>query len=67
MEPAKAADCRISVFCRFRPMSPAEMECSSRACYRLCSESTVEVLLPKEQETLRYSFERVFNGYAEQR
>ena len=66
MEPPKGADCRISVFCRFRPMSLSEAECSSRRCYRLSDERTVEVLLPKDSDTLRYSFERVFDGEATQ-
>jgi hypothetical protein len=47
-------------------MSLSEAECSSRRCYRLSDERTVEVLLPKDSETLRYSFERVFDGEATQ-
>lgn len=60
------SDCRISVFCRFRPMSSSEVECCSRQCYRLLDERTVEVLLAKDAETLRYSFEKVFDGQAGQ-
>ena len=45
-------------------MSLSEAECSSRRCYQLSNERTVEVLLPKDFKTLTYSFEMVFDGEA---
>jgi hypothetical protein len=61
MESSKATEAKISVFCRFRPMSSTELDCSSRLCYRLVSPQTVEVACQKEGETLQYSFDRVFD------
>lgn len=48
MDSLKPMDSSIRVFCRFRPMSWQEEECSSRPCLNFISQSSVKVILPKD-------------------
>jgi kinesin family protein 5 len=66
MEPTRPFDGRIAVFCRFRPFSPREQECSGAPAYRQLDKATVEMASLKEGETINYSFDSVFGGQASQ-